>query len=143
MSALTKFQEIVERCGNPSGKGDKDTWPDGGLSHFIAAFGEDNHYAEPGGAICAECVRAVEAMLKAEDPLWEEEHKARAAMEQLAPQIRPYFHPEYGTGLGNRKGVFMGLVCCCGRRGDRGHRENCAVPALAVALNVSLPKGGR
>lgn len=56
---LRKARAIIERCGNPSGKGDKYNWPDGDFSHFIAAAGTDNYYAEPGGAICPRCVEAL------------------------------------------------------------------------------------
>jgi len=55
---------IIERCGNPSGKGDKYTWPDGELSHCTGAVGDDNCYAEPGGAICAPCIEALVKLLE-------------------------------------------------------------------------------
>ena len=61
---LFKAQAIVARCGTPSGKGDPYEWPNGRLSHFIAAFGEDNCYAEPEGAICGRCVEALLVLLR-------------------------------------------------------------------------------
>ena len=61
---LYKARFIVKRCGDPSGKSDKYTWPDGELSHCTDAVSEDNCYAEPGGAICPQCVEALLNLLE-------------------------------------------------------------------------------
>ncbi len=62
---LRKARAIIERCGNPTNNGfGKYEWPDGTYAHCVAVAGEDNCYAEPGGAICPRCVEALLNLLE-------------------------------------------------------------------------------
>ena len=63
---------------------------------------------------------------------WErEERKADAALNALPENIRRYYSKQFGLGIGNKEGKFVGLACkSCDHWREYGHDDDCAVAEL-------------
>jgi len=54
--------------------------------------------------------------------------KEWAAWHNTPPAEKPFYKPQYGTGVGNVAGAFMGLSCLiCEQWQESRHARNCPV----------------
>lgn len=57
-----------------------------------------------------------------------EKAKASKALRTLPVMVRGFYEPQYGTGIGNTAGEFLGLTCkLCDRWEEYGHSKDCPV----------------
>ncbi len=66
-----------------------------------------------------------------EDIIPGEKAKASKALAALPKKVRGFYSPQYGVGIGNVAGTFIGFACkVCSKWQEYGHDDDCPVASL-------------